>query len=698
MVAALAGPMMAAGAQPAARPAAGAPVAAPRPMSFDDIMNVRGVGAPEISPDGRQVAFTVSAWEHPNANPAQGDTARGDVHVARSHLWLVPAAGGEPRQLTFGERGESSPAWSPDGRSLAFVAARATTAQATPTPQVWVLPMAGGEAWQLTDAREGVSSFAWSPDGRQVAFVVADTAPRVEEARRRRRDDAEVYESGFRLSHVWVIDVATRRAREVAHGDYTVRMAPSWSPDGTRLAFGASPTPMLRDLRGDMYVVTLATGAVERIAAAPRSPAVLVTRPDWSPDGRTLAFTLVPQGPVVRADSIMEAVLGNGRLVLYDVAARRAREIHDPAFDVELSAVRWTADGRRLRFTSGEGAYDGVFEYDVAANAFRRVAGGRLVRGLSYSRDGARVAFAMESATAPADVYVSDAALAAPVKLTDLNPQLRDVALGETEVVRWTSTDGTPVEGVLLKPVGWRPGTRYPLLVEVHGGPTAVTTAGFKGTAGSPGQYWAGRGWAVLYPNPRGSTGYGEAFMRANRRDWGGGDYQDIMTGVDALVRRGIADSSKLAMVGWSYGGYMAAWTVTQTTRFKAARMGAGMSNLLSMYGTTEIPGYIASFFPGASTAEVLELYRRHSPVTHADRVRTPLLILHGAADDRVPPGQAMELYRALRDRGVPVQLVLYPRAGHGLGEYYHQLDRLRRDWEWITRHTLGEGGAAPRR
>jgi dipeptidyl aminopeptidase/acylaminoacyl peptidase len=304
----------------------------------------------------------------------------------------------------------------------------------------------------------------------------------------------------------------------------------------------------------------------------------------------------------------------------------------------------------------------------------------------------------METAQAPADVYVSDASFASPVKLTDLNPQVRGLALGETEVVSWKSADGTPVEGVLLKPVGYRAGTRYPLLVEVHGGPTGSTTAGFKGSVGSPGQYWAGQGWAVLYPNPRGSTSYGEKYMRANLRDWGGGDYQDVVTGADELIRRGIADPDKLAMIGWSYGGYMTAWTVTQTSRFKAARMGAGMSDLLSMYGTTEIPGYIGFFFRGDTPAARLELFRAHSPITYADRATTPLLIMHGASDERVPPGQALELYRALRDRGTPVQLVLYPREGHGIAEYYHLLDRMRRDYDWITRYTLGAGGRAASR
>jgi dipeptidyl aminopeptidase/acylaminoacyl peptidase len=668
----------------AAAPVLIAQTSTPRAMTIDDVMSLKQARATAISPDGRQVVYTVTAWEHPNANPAKGDTAKGDRHEQRTHLWLVPASGGAARQLTFGDRGESAPAWSRDGRQLAFLAARGTGEDVR--QQVWVLPIDGGEAWKLTDARDGVTGFAWSRDGSKVAYLVADTLPRDEDAKRRRRDDPRVYESSFRLSHIWVIDVASRQATEVAHGEFAVRGTPSWSPDGTRLAFGASPTPMLRDLRGDVYILTLATRQLEKISAAPHSPATELARPVWSPDGRTLAFVIMPQSDRVRGDGIMESVLGNGRLILYDVATRRSHEVHDPKFDFQLPAVQWTRDSKRLRFVTADRAYQGVFEYNVAARTFTKVAGSLLVRGMSFSDDDARAAFVLETATSPGDVYISDARFASPRKLTDLNPQVRGLTLGETEVVTWKSTDGTPVEGVLLKPVGYRAGQRYPLLVEAHGGPTGVSTAGFKG----PGQLWAAREWAVLYPNPRGSTGYGEKFMVGNLMDWGGGDYRDIMSGVDELIRRGIADSSKLALAGWSYGGYMAAWAVTQTSRFKAARMGAGVSDVLSMYGTSDIPGYIGMFFSGAPSPKTLDYYRAHSPITFADRVTTPVLILHGADDQRVPSGQALAFYRALRDAGKTVELVLYPRAGHEISEYYHQIDRMRRDHDWISRYTLG--------
>lgn len=661
----------------------------PRAMTIDDIMEIRQVGSPVLSPDGRQVVFTVTGWEHPDA---KSDSVRGDRHERRTHLWLVSTSGGAPRQLTFGERGESSPAWSPDGKTIAFVANRGAGESAR--PQIWLLPLEGGEARQLTRASEGVSGFRWSPDGSRIVYLSADPTPAAEAAKRRRRDDATTYEADFRQSHVWVVDVATGTESEVIHRDFTVRGVPDWSPDGTRLTFGASPTPMLRDLRGSVYIATVATKELQEIADAPHSPTAALAQPVWSPDGKTIAFMRLPQSDVVSGDGIPAARLGYPHLILYDVATGEQRNVHDSSFGHEPNGLTWSADGKRLYFLAGDRAYRAVFQYDLASNRYSRIRGGLLIGGSSlgqsFDRSGKRVAFSMETSDAPADVYVSDAKFTKLTRLTDLNPQVRDLALGETEVIQWTSPDGTPVEGVLVKPVGYQAGVRYPLLVEAHGGPTGVTLAGFKGTSGSPGQFWAGQGWAVLYPNPRGSTNYGEEFMTANIMDWGGGDYEDIMAGVDEVIRRGIADSTKMAFQGWSYGGYMTAWVVTQTNRFKAARMGAGLSNIRSMYGTTDIPGYIGVFFNGMPTWKGSDRHLERSPIVYADRVRTPLLILHGANDQRVPIGQPMEFYRALKDLGQPVELVFYPRAGHGLTEYYHQIDRIQREFDWITKYTLG--------
>jgi len=665
-----------------------------RPMTIMDIMDLKTVGGVSLSPDGSKVAYAVNAWEHPSAkassDSAKPDTAKGDKHETRSHIWMVPAAGGTPRQLTFSERGENGPQWSPDGRSLAFLSSRGSATDAK--TQLWILPMDGGEGYQLTTSKENVTGFEWSKDGSRIAFLSVDTLPKTDEAKTARRDDPQVFEENFRLSHAWVIDVATKRASEVAHGNLTVSGAPSWSPDGTRLAFQAAPTTMIRDTRSDIYIVTIADRSLTKITTKPEAGSA----PAWSPDGKTIAFTMLPQSHTARADSIMDREIGNDHLILYDVATGKAKDTYDPKVDISAGNPRWTPDGSRVLFTTGERAWAAVYAYDVASAKLNRIVGKVLIGNPSLSKDGRLAAYTLGTSDAPAEVHVSDLSFASPRKLTDINPQLRDLALGETEVITWKSTDGTPVEGVLLKPIGYQAGRKYPLLVEAHGGPTGATNAGFKAGWGSPGQVWAGQGWAVLYPNPRGSTNYGEKFTKANIMDWGGGDYRDIMTGVDDVIKRGIADSSKMAFEGWSYGGYMTSWVVSQTTRFKAARMGAGLSDLQSMYGTTDIPGYIGTFFSGVPTQKTLDFYRARSAITFVDNVTTPLLIQHGGNDQRVPVGQAMEFYRALKDRGKTVQLVFYPREGHGLGEYYHQVDKMQRELDWMTKYTLGPQRVVP--
>ncbi|HEY9226663.1 MAG TPA: hypothetical protein VIP11_08460, partial [Gemmatimonadaceae bacterium] len=366
---------------------------AKRPMTFADIFDLKGVGAVAIAPNGSSVAYAVSAWEHPNAklatDPTKPDTAKGDRHETRSHIWLVPTSGGAPRQLTFSERGESAPAWSPDGKSLAFLSARGTGE--TVRAQIWILPMEGGEAYQLTSSKEAITGFAWSKDGARIAFLAVDSLTKVDEAKRARRDDPQVFESGFRLSHAWVVDVATKKATEILHGDYTVKGAPTWSPDGTRLAFQASPTTMLRETRTDAYVVTIADHKTETISLKPD----VQSTPAWSPDGRTLAYTTLPQSHTARADSISDVQIGNSHLVLYDVAAKTTRDVYDPKADVSAGTPTWSADGKRLLFVTGERAFNAVYSHDVATGKLTRIIDKQLVRGLSISRDGNSVAFAM---------------------------------------------------------------------------------------------------------------------------------------------------------------------------------------------------------------------------------------------------------------------------------------------------------------
>ncbi len=664
---------------------AGTPVLAQvRPVTIADVLSVRVVGVPVLAPNGSAALFTVRAWH---------DAGPDGRKEARTHVWRAPADGSSPaRQITFGEKGDAEPAWSPDGRYISFVSARGRREGRDPVAQVWVMRADGGEAWALTDAPEAVQQYAWSPDSATVAFTHTDPRPKEETAAVERRDDERVYERTARPVHLWVIEVATKATTRVTSGDaFTIGGPLSWSADNVHVAFTAGDSALLRDGRRDVYVADAVTRAVEKVSSnfGPDSAA------RFSPDGRSLVYLSEPVTSPPIGDGTPRGTVGHSRLMLYDTASKQTRDITG-GLTVDPRSPQWTPDGTRLVFTAGARAYVDAFSLEVATGRVRQLTTGRTMQLGSFSADGSRVALAMDSPSAPSDVYIADATLTSPRRISDVNPQSRDFALGQTEVITWKSSDGLEVEGVLLKPTGFDPTKRYPLLVVAHGGPAGAHVNNYRVGGLEGGQFWAGQGWAVFYPNPRGSTNYGEKFLRANVADWGGGDFKDIQTGVDALISRGVADKDKLAHIGWSYGGYMTAWTISQTNRYKAAMVGAGLTNLWSMYGTNDIPNVLTGYFGGIASKETLPLYVNRSAMTHIDNVTTPTLILHGANDERVPVGQAQELYRGLKDRGKPAELVLYPREGHGFTEYYHLQDRLSRIHGWVTSHVIGAATTPP--
>ena len=491
--------------------------------------------------------------------------------------------------------------------------------------------------------KEGVTGFSWSPDGRRIAFLSIDSLPKTTKTARKRRDDAQVYEGDFRLSHVWVIDLGTKKATELVHTtQFTVRGAPDWSPDGKRIAYVTTPSTLLRDERRNAFIVDATTGAAERI----NSETDVQNTPVWSPDGRTLALVTLRQTHPMVPDSMPWREILDSHLVLYDVAAKTGRDA-SAGFDNSPGAVKWSADGKSLYFTAGDRVYSSVFRFDVASGKYSAAHAEAdhpwlVVRQERYADGDAdrHADVAGRRLLVGCDLCVAEASSRTPIR--------------SWQTSRWARAKSSPgrartaqqVEGVLLKPVGYRAGSDIRCSSTSHGGPTGAHNTGFKANWGSPGQFWAGQGWAVLYPNPRGSTGYGEKFMRGNIMDWGGGDYRDIMTRRRRDGRARHRRLDKLAFEGWSYGGYMTAWVVTQTSRFKAAMDGAGLSDLVEHVRNDGYPGYIGSFFKRrADTKRRLDFYRPRSAITFVDNVTTPLLILHGGNDQRVPIGQSMEYY-----------------------------------------------------
>lgn len=640
-----------------------------KPMDFDDVMKLKSVGSPQISPDGKWVAYTVTAADIKE-------------NAVNSDLWLVSTSGdAAPRQLTRHPKNDGSPRWSPDGRQIAFLSDRAERAQ------IYLMAPDGGEPEKLTDSKTAVSGFQWSPDGKQIAYLATDPPTEAEEKREKDKDDAQVTDHNFRMTHLWVIDLAGKKARRLTHGAYTVS-DPQWSPDGRQIAYVTRPTPRADDGGlSDIWAIAAnaddAGGAPRRLAGGPGPESA----PRWSPDGKQILFTGQPDSSdTVRYNRLYVAGI--------DEPAGRRREL-DRAAEYDPQAADWSPDGKWIYFAAAHGTVADLLAVAADNSAVRRIGEANgVLGGWKLSKDGRSVAFTWADSEHPAEVYFSSLDSFRPTRLTDTNPQVKDLALGRTEALRWKSRDGMEVEGLLLYPVNYEPGKKYPLLVYVHGGPSGVYLRSFMANWGNFGQVWAGKGWACFYPNFRGSTGYGESFQRANINGWGKGDYQDIQSGIDLLVQRGLADPDRLAQTGWSYGGYMTAWTITQTTRFKAAMVGAGLTNMFSMYSTNDLQRVLDNYF-GGQPWQKPEAYMQASAMSFIRQARTPTLILHGAADQRVPPTQGRELYIGLQKNGVPVEFVTFPREPHGLGEPRHQLDKMKREYAWIARHTLGREAEA---
>ncbi|MBW3534418.1 MAG: S9 family peptidase [Gemmatimonadetes bacterium] len=511
---------------------------------------------------------------------------------------------------------------------------------------------------QLAEA--GVGAFRWSPSGDRIAYLMTEPDTEEEKARRREKRDIIYVDQDFDYAHLYVApfdpdaDGPVEAAR-VTEGDFHVTSF-DWSPDGARFVVAHQPDPRL-DTGSE-------TADLATVPATGGDLGPLVTMggvegsPRWSPDGRWIAFV---------GEGASPEPVGLGDLYLVPAEGGQPRRLAETP-DRSPNLLGWSGDGRTLYAVESLGVDRHVLAVPADGGAPRQVTTGEGVVGSpSLDGDASHLAFTWEDPETPWDVYLSPVAGGARTRLTRLHDDVDAPPMGRTEKLTWRSPDGRfDIDGLLTYPVGYREGQRVPLILSVHGGPAGVYNRSFTG---APGiymiQYFADQGWAVLRPNPRGSTGYGRDFRYANVRDWGFGDMDDLMAGVDRVVEMGVAHPDSLLLMGWSYGGYMTSFAVTRTDRFRAASMGAGLPNLVSMVTTTDIGNYLAGHMD-AEFWDDYDVYERHSAIYRIAEVETPTQVIHGAQDLRVPFTQGQEFYRALQRRGVPTEMIVLPRTPHG--------------------------------
>jgi dipeptidyl aminopeptidase/acylaminoacyl peptidase len=694
-----------------------------RPMTFLDMQHMRQAGSWAPSPDGRWMLYTVTEpdWEEADSQSdihlvslAQGvassrqmtfttETSERAPAWARdgslfaflsnrdeddAQLYTMRPDGGEARQISEIDGGVRDFAFSRDGHWLVYLGGEADEAQLYRLP---VGEIGTAEAEKLTDRLGGIEEWAWAPDSRRLYFISPDTADVDDKRRREEGFTVRIQNAETPLSSLWALDLDPHQPRRLTtDGAYTVSGF-NVSEDGRWVGYrGTSANRYDRNIteagiNTDLFLLEAATGRIERLTD---NREVSEGGPDFSPDGRWVAFT----GP----DDLTRYTMGSRRVYLRKVDDRGGafRKLGGAHHD-HVSLGFWSEAGSTLYFNAGVRATTQLLALDVESDVVRQVTDEDAALSVSRDSDTGVLLINYSDPRTPSTAFTVDrieqvSDRAAWRQLTDVNPQVRGFALGEEQEITWRSTDGKEVGGVLIKPVGYREGERYPLIVAIHGGPAGADVLGFNGGYGS--QVYAGAGYAVLRPNYRGSTNYGEEHRTAIVGDYFPQGFDDIMTGVDHLIAEGIADPDRLGALGWSAGGHWSNWILTHTDRFKAISSGAGTSNWISMYAQSDVQRNRQFYLGDKLPYDDFDAYWDQSPLKYIRNASTPTMIHVVEGDPRVPSPQSVELYMALKKIGVETELFLYPGQSHGIPDPRNRLVKSVSEMAWMDYHVRGMG------
>jgi dipeptidyl aminopeptidase/acylaminoacyl peptidase len=698
-----------------------------RPMTFLDVQLMRQTGALTPSPDGKWLLYTLSS---PDWKEAKRQT---DVYLVSLQQGVSST-----KQMTFTkEKNESSPAWSHDSRLFFFLSNRDAPESASSRNQLYLMRPDGGEARRISDTKEGVSNYAlskdgrwivyrsgkageeqlyrlpvaqaetataeqlthhrtgigtwrWAPDSKRIYFLSANTADADEKLRREKKFTVNIRNAETPLSGLWALDLDPAKPTQLTtDAPYSVTDF-ALADDGKWVAFrGGSGDRYKRNitqegLYADLYLLETASGQIERLTT---NDEVGESAVSFSPDSRMIAFSA--------PDDMTKYSMTNGRLYLRAVTERGKpfRKLGS-SFDGDVSVGFWSKDGGTIYFNEGIRATNQLMALDIAANTVRQIT--RANASLSVNRDdtGAILIEYADGTTPPTVFTVASvdqiATRSSWMQLTDANPQVKGFALGAQEEITWKSKDGTMVGGVLVKPVGYVPGQRYPLIVAIHGGPAAADVLSFNGGYGS--QIYAGAGYVVLRPNYRGSTNYGQKHQNDIVGNYFAPGYEDIISGVDSLIAQGIVDPARMGALGWSAGGHWSNWILVQTDRFKAISTGAGTSNWISMYAQSDVQRNRQYYLGNRLPYDDFDAYWNQSPLKYIKNAKTPTMIHVVEGDPRVPSPQSIELHMALKQLGVPTELYLYPGSSHGIPDPRNQFAKAVSEMAWMDYYVRGLG------